>query len=238
MRQTLSQIERVILLIRVATPDTPLMQYPGSSNAVSSTMATLTATLQTMAEVATAISILPNFNSNHKLRDELDSRQRGIITTGNGYQLPKADKSMVSTETAAVKKKAAAKLSRGTKPETGSTTNGKAGKRPITSVHGDSKSDANSKESKSDSTSNSRTVIVKKPALTKLTEDIEQQAFCSYFLSSKGCNRGDECPYSHNMPADPQEARIANQSMERRFQGQLCDPFSARHCSHVQDDKS
>jgi hypothetical protein len=214
MRQTLSQIERVISLIRVATPDTPLMQYPGSNNAVSSTMATLTAPLQTMAEVATAISILPNFSGNHKLRDELDNRQRGIITIGNGYQPPKADKAMVSTETAAVKKKAAAKLGRGTKPDTGSTTNGKAGKRPITSVNYDSKSEATSKESKSDSTSNSRSVMLKKPTLTKLTEDIEQQAFCSYFLSSKGCNRGDECPYSHNMPADPQEARLAKQSLD------------------------
>ena len=48
IRQNLSQIERVTSLIRVATPDTPLMQYPGSNVAMSNTMAIMTAPLHMM----------------------------------------------------------------------------------------------------------------------------------------------------------------------------------------------
>ena len=160
------------------------------------------------------ISILPNFISNHKLRDELDNRQRGIVTTGNRYQPTKPDESMASMEVATVKKAAAKKLGRGAEAYTGASSISTGGERPITAVNNDSKSDANAKEAKSDTAVTGRTVSVKKPSLAKLTDDIEQQAFCSYFLSSKGCNMGDNCPYSHNMPAEQQEARVAKQSLD------------------------
>ena len=203
MRQTLSQIKRVISLIRVAAPDTPLMQYPCNNTAISNLISTLAAPLNTMSEIASPISILPNFSSNHKLRDELDSRQRGIVTTGNGYQPPKPDKVMANTELTAVKKATAKKLARGSKTDVGTMNSGRGGKRLIFKVTSECKSDTVVKEAKTDTAPTGRTVTVKKPSLTQLTDDIEQQAFCSYHLSSKGCNKGDECTHSHNMPADP-----------------------------------
>ena len=72
----------------------------------------------------------------------------------------------------------------------------------------------NATDSKLDAVSLERAATSKKPSLTKITDEIEQQAFCSYFLFSKGCTRGDECMYSHNMPADPQEARSAKQQLD------------------------
>jgi hypothetical protein len=70
------------------------------------------------------------------------------------------------------------------------------------------------KEAKTDSASTGKVVAVKKPTLAKITKEIEHQAFCSYFLFSKGCTRCDECPYSYNMPADPQEARLTKQGLD------------------------
>ena len=214
MRQSLSQIERVISLIRVAAPDTPLMQYPGSNAIMSSTISTLSTPLNTMQEIATAIAILPDFGINHRLRDELDNRQRGVIKTGNGYQPPQPDRVVANAELKAVQKAAAKKLNRGAKSTAGEKTGGRGGKRPISSVSGEGKSDNNATDFKSDTVSSGRASAPKKQSLTKLTDEIEQQAFCSYFLSSKGCTRGDECMYSHNMPADPQEARSAKTQLD------------------------
>ena len=148
MRQTLSQIERVISTIRMAAPDTPLMQYPCNNTAISNSISTLAAPLNTMSEIASAISILPNFSSNHKLRDELDSRQRGIVTTGNDYQPLKPDKLMANTELTAVKRLQPKNLGRGSKSDVGTTNRGRSGKRPISKVTSDSKSDTVVKEAK------------------------------------------------------------------------------------------
>jgi hypothetical protein len=142
------------------------MQYPGSNITMSKIMANVvTVLLQIKTEVAAAISILPNFSSNHKIRDELENRQRGIITTGHGYQPPKSDKPMASTEVAAVKKAAAKKLGRVAKANTGASTSSRGGKRQIATVNNEPRSDANAKEAKSDSTGNGRTVSAMKQSL-------------------------------------------------------------------------
>ena len=127
----------------MATLDTPLMQYPCSNVAKSNSITTMSAPLHTMTEVVAAISILPNFSSNHKLRDEMDSRQRGIITISNGYQPPKSEILMTSTEVTADKKAAAKKMGRGTKADTGPANSGRGGKRPVFNVSYESKSDVN-----------------------------------------------------------------------------------------------
>ena len=156
---------------------------------------------QTEDEVLDALSAIPNFTMNHALADELDRRQRGEITTGDGYQIPKADKPASVVEVNAVLKE----VGRNKRRNNRNTSRG----------GGDKGEDKNNKEMKPNPASDNKASATKKQPTSQVNQDIDKASICTFFISSRGCYRGTGCTYAHRMPADPQEAKDAKQALDQ-----------------------